>query len=672
MEGPSGTLLESDLLQGETYDARRDLGNWHQPDYNDAAWKSVQVFAKTDRVVQCHPGHPVRITEVLRPRSVTRRDNGVYICDMGQNFAGVVRLRAMGNAGDRITLRFGEMLHPDGRLMTENLRKARATDTYILRGDPNGEVWTPQFTFHGFQYVEVAGYPGEPGPDSLTGLVLGSDVPTAGSFECSNALVNQLYKNIVWTQRANFVDIPTDCPQRDERMGWTGDAQIYIGSAILNGDVAAFFTKWLVDLNDDQWPDGSYPNFAPRPFNRDKMLFSPGWMEAGVICPYHLLKAYGDTRLVQKHWPNMEAFMAFHEKRSRGKYVYPEASFEDIVPKGGFGDWLNVGKKTPPDLLATMYYGYCASLMAEMARAIERPDRAAHYADVAQKVRRALREHYIAEDGRFRCNAAAYGNGAGYVDGDRGFSGHTQTAYANGIYMNLLDPALEQKAGRYLVGQIEQSDGRLSTGFLGVKPLLPALSKMGYTEVAYQLLLTREYPSWLFEIDNGATTIWERWNSFTKKDGFVAGMNSFSHYSFGSVCEWMFQNMGGIRNPGIAYESILLEPELDRRVRFVKARHQSIRGDILSHWSVQDDRLSYVVDVPANTVATVSIPSMRDGRVLESGRPIQETSDLTVLRIERARIVVRVGSGHYQFVSQLAPGQTGLTRQQSSITMPRH
>jgi alpha-L-rhamnosidase len=648
-----GPLIETDLLHGETYDARLEFDLWDDFGYDDSEWAPAQVIPQPVRHLQCHPGNPIREFAVVKPKSITPRDDGSYIVDLGQNFAGVVRLRAKGRAGDRIQLRFGEMLHPDGRLMTENLRMARATDTYIMRGDPYGETWTPRFTFHGFQYVEITGYPGRPNLTSVMGLALSSDTPRAGSFACSNDKVNQLYSNIVWTQRANFIDIPTDCPQRDERMGWTGDAQIYVGTAALNTDIAAFYTKWLQDLNDDQWPDGSYPNFAPRPFNRKGMTFSPGWMEAGVICPYHIYRAYGDKRLVETCWPHMERFMAFHEKRSQGRYFYPEASFEDIVPKGGFSDWLSVGKKTSPDMLATMYYGYCAQLMAQMADGIGKTDRGTHYRDVADRVRQAFGEHYVRADGRFKCDAQAYGDGKGYVDGERGFTGHTQTAYANAIALNLLPADRKIAAGQYLAGLVAANDGKLTTGFLGVKPLLPALSQQGHTEVAYQLLLNEGYPSWLFEVVNGATSIWERWNSYTRENGFMAGMNSFSHYSFGAVYDWMFQYMAGIQNPGVAYKHIVFRPELDPRITEVEVTHRSIRGDILSHWRVEADRIDYAVTVPPNVTASVYLPAATAEGATEGERPLETVKDLKIEGLKDGYLQVEVGSGSYHFGATL-------------------
>ena len=647
-----GPIIETDILNGETYDAGKEFCNWCSSGYNDSNWKPVEIIPSTNRKIECYPGNPVQITQTITPVSVTQREGGKYIFDMGQNFAGVVRLKIKGNAGDTIVIRYGEMLYPDGSLMTENLRKARATDTYILKGGKT-EEWTPSFTYHGFQYVEISGLKEKPEPGIITGLVLGSNTPEAGTFECSDNMVNRLYKNIVWTQRSNFVDIPTDCPQRDERLGWTGDAQVYVSSATLNMDIAAFYTKWLVDLNDAQMPSDAYPPFAPFPAILAHNNFSPGWMEAGIICPYQIYKSYDDTVVINKFWPNMTRFMSFLEKRGKGKFYFAEGSFEDVGPKGGYGDWLSIGKKTSPDMLATMYYGYCASLMSEMAAAAGKKDDARHYADVFAKVKKAFLEHYVGKDGMLKCDSAAYGNGDGYVDGDRGFTGHTQTAYANAIYMKILPDSLMQTAGKYLNQLIEKNNGYLTTGFLGVRPLLPALSATGHSETACRLLLNKDYPSWGYEVENGATTIWERWDSYTKGKGFQsAGMNSFSHYSFGSVCEWMFGNLAGIKTDGPAYKHIVIKPEVTAgKINFTDASLITMNGKIVSSWKVNDNRLMMDVVIPVNTNAEIYIPAADVNSVSEKGSDNKDFIKMYGGNYDNNYVKINVGSGEYKFES---------------------
>jgi alpha-L-rhamnosidase len=310
--------------------------------------------------------------------------------------------------------------------------------------------------------------------------------------------------------------------------------------------------------------NGAYPLYAPRPDLRKSDTFSPGWMEAGIVCPYQIFRAYGDTRMIKQGWPYMVKFMDFLEKRSNGTYVFVEKSFEDISPKGGFGDWLSFGKKTSPDMLASFYYSYCSDMMAEMAAATGNTADEKRYKEVGAKVRKAIVAHYGDKDGRFKCDSLTYGNGDGYVDGQLGFTGHTQTAYANTIYMKIVPEKERIKAGEHLAKLIAQNGGKLATGFLGAKPLLPALSATGHSDIAYQLFLSKEFPSWGFEVENGSTTIWERWDSYTKEDGFKynAAMNSFSHYAFGAVCEWMFGNAAGIQAVSPGYAKFDIRPEI--------------------------------------------------------------------------------------------------------------
>jgi alpha-L-rhamnosidase len=646
----AGPLLETDLLEGETYDARKEIPGWDQPGFEDAQWDQVKEYAAPGMKVEIHPVLPIRIVDSITPLNITRRPEG-YIFDMGQNFAGIIELKVKGKAGEEVVLKYGEMLHPDGRLMTENLRLARATDTYILKGDPNGETWRPRFTYHGFQFVQLSGYEREPDEETILGLALSSDLPETGTFETGHPMINQLYSNIVWTQISNFLDIPTDCPQRDERMGWAGDAQTYVKSASLNRDVAAFFAKWIVDLNDEQLASGAYPNFAPKPFIREWRKFKSGWGDAGIICPYHMYMSYGDIRNAEKFWPNMERFLDFYEQNSDGLYFFKEASFY----QSGSGDWLAVGKRTPPDMLSTFYYGYCAQLMAEMATAIGKSDRADHYLEIFEKIKTGFKSHYMGEDGMLKCNEAAYGDGTGYPDGHLGFSGHTQTAYANAIYMNFLTPEEEIKAGEHLVDLIRENGGKLTTGFLGVKPLLLALSKTGHSEIAYDLFLQTEYPSWGFEVVNGATTMWERWNSYTHEDGFGGtrntGMNSFSHYAFGAVCEWMFGNAAGITAVTPAFREISIRPEPDKRLGFVNCSYQSISGEIISNWKYDGDDFYMEVKVPVNVSASIYVPATSLEQITENGVPAGKSSGLEYRGMEGGYVLFKAGSGSYSFKS---------------------
>lgn len=644
-----GPIVESDILNGEVYDANKELTGWNQTGFNDATWKKViTVSEKAERLFQSFPGDPVREVARLTPKNIKQVAAKAYLIDMGQNFAGIIKVRFKAAKGDSILFRFGEMLYPDGKLMTENLRKARGTDLYIAKGDPNGEIYEPRFTYHGFQYVQVEGLQNGLGMQDILGLVLSSATPKAGTFETDNAFVNQLYHNIIWTQQSNYLEVPTDCPQRDERLGWTGDAQAYVKSATLNNDIAAFGTKWVADLNDAQLPNGAYPLYAPAPSVRKTDTYSPGWMEAGIVYPYQIFRSYGDTRIIKTHWSEMKKFMQFLETKSKGEYVFKETAFAEVDPKGGFGDWLSVGKKTPPDMLATMYYAYSAQLMQEMALAIGDEKEASHFREINTKVKAAFLKHYTNAEGRFICNAAAYGDGRGYVDGEQGFEGHTQTAYANAIFMNLLDSTHTLKAAKWLNELVVKNGNKLTTGFLGVRPILPVLSATGYSETAYKLLFQKEYPSWGFEIQNGANTIWERWNSFTKEGGFPAGMNSFNHYAFGSICEWMFENMAGIKETSPGFKTFLIHPEpMNATINSLKATHRSVYGSITSSWQKKGDLITMTIEVPVNTTATICLPPTPTNNITFNGKALVASTVKSKWINRRERNTVTVGSGKY-------------------------
>lgn len=614
-----------------------------------------------DRQVQLYPGEPVRIVQKIPIKSVKRLENGKYIVDFGQNFAGIISARVKGEANDSLVFRYGEMLHPDGTLVTENLRSARATDTYVLRGDPKGETWSPRFTYHGFQYVEVTGLKEAPANDFLVGLALSSDLRTAGNFESDNELLNKLYSNIVWTQRANYVDIPTDCPQRDERLGWTGDAQVYIRSAVYNNDIAAFHTKWIQDLNDAQWPNGAFPIYAPMPVDsmntpaiRSSDTYSPGWSEAGVICTYEIFRAYNDLRIVKRSLPYMLKFMDFLATKANHQSILPEGSFEDIEPKGGFGDWLSIGKKTSPDLLATLYYFHCAKLMEEMCDALDETVFAQHYRKTAENIKNGFKDHYTAE-GMFKTDASRYGDGTGYVEGQNGFTGHTQTAYANSIYMGILEGADQKNAGILLRQLVIDNKDKLTTGFLGFKPLLPALSSTGSSDKAYNLLLSTDYPSLGYEVVNGATSIWERWDSFTKDKGFVhnAAMNSFSHYAFGAVNEWIFEYIIGIRPISPGYRSFMIKPEFPPKnlpLKSVKGSYRSVAGLIRSEWQYDGKTRVYMLEIPVNTTAYFYIEGSLLEKAYINGKAIKRSQRVLSVLQDGEQFKVKLGSGKYSIM----------------------
>ncbi len=617
-----GPIRYSDLLMGEKYDATKELIGWSEPGYDDSEWKDVQVKEEITGSIESYPTEPVRVIKEIKPVEIRKLKDGVFIVDMGQNFAGKIRLRVKGKRGTEIVIRTAEMLNKDGSLMTENLRKARSTDIYILAGDEKEEVWEPHFTYHGFRYIEITGFPGVLDKESITGLVLSSDLEVTGSFECSDELVNQIYRNIVWTQQANFIDIPTDCPQRDERIGWCGDAQIFIKSATYNRDVVTFFEKWITSLNDEQWPDGNYPNYTPDPFKVDKSS-SPGWRDAGIICPYTIYKVYNDIQIIEKHYPKMKAFIEFLKNRTDKNLL--------AIKEPCFGDWLHLGPETPNDLIANLYYFYDLKLMKEMALAIGKVDDAKRCSELSEMAREAFLKKYINENGLF--------------------INETQTAYAMALYIGILPIDMQNKAAQRLFELIKEAGWHLDTGFLGIKHLLPALSKFGYNDVAGRLISDKTFPSWGYEILNGATTIWERWDSYTIEKGFQnPEMNSFSHYAFGSVCEWIFGYLAGIDTDGPGFRNIIIKPHPCKQFPFVKAEYDSINGKISVYWEQKDKIFELKVSIPCNVSATIYLPARNPESVEESGKKI-DGKDIKFLGMEKGYGVYSVGSGEYHFIS---------------------
>jgi alpha-L-rhamnosidase len=574
-----GPIRQADFLMGETYDARLE-NNWDEPGFDQQDWASVDVGAELTPLIEAHPGPPVRSFATLAPKSVSEPKPGVYVFDMGQNFAGVARLKYWGKSGQIITMRFAERLNPDGTIYTKNLRGARATDTYICGG--NGmETWEPRFTYHGFQYVELTGLDRKPAKDIITGVAFSSATTDAGKFVCSDPMLNRLERNIYWTQRANFIDIPTDCPQRDERLGWMGDAQVYIRAATLHEDVQAFFTKWLRDVQDGQRADGQFPMVAPVKVAGDDG--GPAWSDAGVICPWTVYEVYGDTRILERHYASMARFIEFCKNRSTPELLPPK-DFQC------FGDWLNIHDETPKPVIYTAYFAHSTKLLAQAAEVLGKKDDAAKYNELFGKIKAAFNKAYVADDGRIQ--------------------GDTQTGYVLALSFDLLDRKNADLAANYLVEKIKKRDWHLSTGFIGTKSLMLALAGIGRNDVAERLIHNDTFPSWGFSIKQGATSIWERWDGWTPAKGFQdPGMNSFAHYSFGAVYQWMVETLGGIQSSDPAYKHILIDPQFDSRLNFADTTYDSIRGPIETHWKREGNKVHLKVSIPANTTAKVRLPS---------------------------------------------------------------
>ena len=614
-------ILSTDFMEGENHDARLEVKNWDEPTVAEKDWTTVALRDDPAPPLEGQVMEPVREIQQLKPKTISEPKPGGWVYDLGQNMVGVVRLKVSAPAGTKVTLRHAEMLNPDGTLYTRNLRGAPSIDHYICKGG-GVETWQPQFTFHGFRYVELSGLPDKPGLDAVTGIVISSDTARTGEFACSDARINQLQSNIQWGQRGNYISVPTDCPQRDERLGWMGDAEVFVRTATYNADIAAFFSKWLVDVDDGQTAAGAFSSVSP---DTNAGHGAPAWGDAGVICPWTIYEVYGDKRILERHLPAMTRWVDYLKLHSDGL-------IRDRDRGGDYGDWLSIGADTPKDLIGTAFFAYSTHLLAKSCKAIGRTEEAAKYEQLFQDIKKAFDERYVAPDGRIK--------------------GNTQCGYAMALKFELLPDELRPKAAQYLEEDIEAKKNHLSTGFVGVSYLLPVLTQSGKADAAYRLLLQDTFPSWLFSVKQGATTIWERWDGWTPEKGFQdPGMNSFNHYSLGSCGEYLFGGIGGIRPASPGFKTILIDPVIRPGLTWAKTSYNSVQGRIATDWKVEGKRLALEVTVPANTTATVCIPAAAD-TVTEGGKPIGKTTGLKFLRQENGKTILEAGSGTYQFASE--------------------
>jgi alpha-L-rhamnosidase len=615
-KGAASPILRSEIYAGEVYDGRRRLPGWNRADFDDSRWTAVSAGTAPTVLLASQMSAPARVTETLSPKSIKPSANGTYIVDMGQNMVGWVSLKASGQLGTAIRLRFAEILNPDGTIYRENLRNADATDLFIL-GDGGEQTFAPHFTFHGFRYVEVTGYPGELTAGSITGQVVSSvsGEPTA-KLVTSSDLVNRMWSIGIWGQRGNFLSVPTDCPQRDERLGWMGDAGVFWRTGSFNFDIGAFTHKFMNDVVDGQTTEGAFTNVSPdvlRPFGSEG---APGWGDAGVIVPWTTWMQYGDKSIIEEHWPAMVRWLDFIAKANpdylRKKGVGPN-----------FADWLAPDEHTNKDLLATAYWALIADMMSQMAHAIGKESEAKQYAQVVDNIRQAYQKAYIKENGEVE--------------------GATQTSYVVTLYTKMAPPALESAMVNSLVKDIEARNGHLSTGFLGTPFLLFTLANHGRADVAYRLLLNDTYPSWGYMLSKGATTWWERWNGDTGDPA----MNSYNHYAFGSVVAWVYRSVAGIDTTPSApgYREIVIRPRLDSRVTKARGEYESVYGKIVSDWQNGDGSgpFSLEVTIPANTTAKILLPLAGKGQVTQDEREVKFSK-------QSDSYLVEVGSGSYKFV----------------------
>ncbi|MBW6501010.1 MAG: glycoside hydrolase family 78 protein [Bacteroidales bacterium] len=629
-----GAIRMNDLYNGETYDANKRLTGWNMPGFNDTNWQKVRIGNYSLDNIIASEGSPVRKIEEIKPVKIFRTPKGDLIADMGQNMVGWVRLRVNGPKGTEVKLQHAEVMDKYGEFYTENLRRAKCQLIYTLAGTGE-EVYEPRFTFMGFRFVKIEGFPGEVTPDNLTGVVIHSDMMPTGTYESSSKLINQLQHNIVWGQKGNFLDVPTDCPQRDERLGWSGDAQAFSRTAAFNYNVAPFFTKWLKDVSADQKPGGEVPDVIPDVLNRqDATTAAPsaGWGDVAVIVPWTLYQVYGDKRLLETQYPGMVKWVEYIRNKAGDSYQW----------KGGskYGDWLfyhppvnshtAADGYTEPDFIATAFYAYSSKLLALAAKELGRTDDEKTYTDIFNRIKNVFNHEYVTPVGRVGTNS--------------------QTAYVLALMFDLLPEGLRENATRFLVEDIKSRRDHLSTGFLGTPFLCHILSQNGYTDVAYDLLLQETYPSWLYPVKMGATTIWERWDGQKTDSTFQdAGMNSFNHYAYGAIGDWMYRVSAGIETVSPGYRHLLIQPHLTTKLEYSRASFESPYGTVSSGWERKDGRVVVRVSIPANAKATIKLPVTTDSLVTERGKTLSENPNLSGVRIQDNKVTMDAGSGEYIF-----------------------
>ncbi|MFI1360883.1 family 78 glycoside hydrolase catalytic domain [Streptomyces sp. NPDC020898] len=618
-----GPYVKADLQDGETYDARLKPSGWSRPGFDDATWKPAASLESRTALLVPQSDEPVRRTQVLQARAMTEPTPGAYVYDLGQNMVGVSRLALTGSAGQTVRIRYAEVLNKNGTLYTDNFRSAKVTDRYTFAATGT-TTYEPTFTQHGFRYIEITGVNAPPALSDIKGVVWGSDLPSTGTLNTSDSMLNQLVSNISWSQRGNFLSIPTDTPARDERLGWTGDISLFAPTANYLVDTRAFLSHWMADVRNSQYANGDLPAVVPTPQGQfgDSGV---GWSDVMITVPYSVWRSYDDTRILRENYPAMRKFFQFVR----------DSAGPDLLEPGRTtfftNDWLHLDDPTEQGILGTAYYAENARMMAETAKALDDDTAASDYSKLSADIRTAFTKAYVAADGTVK--------------------GNSQTGYAMALGMNLIaDPALVEKAGAKFVAKLALTDHHLRTGFIGTPLLLPALSKIGRDDLAYKMLLHKDYPSWGYEVANGATTMWERWNSIMPNGDFgPVDMNSFNHYAYGAVGDWMFQNIGGLSTIDPGYKRSRIAPVPGGNLTEGSGSLKTVYGLLSSKWSTRDGALDLKVTVPVNTVAEVHVPSTTRWAVTEGGRPADTAKGVRFLRMENGAAVFEVGSGAYRF-----------------------
>jgi alpha-L-rhamnosidase len=620
----TGAIISSEIYNGEIYDSRLDMPGWSQPNFVDNSWQPVTLLNHSYTDLVASDGVPVEAIQTITPKRILITPKGETVFDLGQNMTGWVRLRIKGYTGDTIQLKFAEVLDKTGNFYTANLRSAKATDCFILKNNQE-EIFEPHFTYHGFRYVEIEGLKGTPTIDQITGVVIHSNMQPTGYFSCSDSLINQLQHNIQWGQKGNFLDVPTDCPQRDERLGWTGDAEVFSPTAAFNFNVAPFYTKWLKDLAVDQLSNGLVPHVIPDVLNEQGG--ATGWADVSVIIPWNVYLSYGDIRILKVQYSSMRAWVDYINTRAGNKHLW------EGDPQ--FGDWLAFatnqsdypGATTDKNLIATAYFAHSSMLLSQAASVLGKEDDALKYKKLFDEIKEAFNREYVTQEGRIMSN--------------------TQTAYVLALAFHLLPDSLNESAANYLAEDV-RNFGHLTTGFLGTPLLCEMLTKTGHADLAYMLINRKEYPSWLYPVTQGATTIWERWDG-QKPDGSFqdVGMNSFNHYSYGAVGDWLYRYVAGLNldpsQPG--YHHIFFNPLPGGGLTCAIAKLMTMYGQVTSDWKIENGNIIYHIVIPANATGTAWLP----GALKDQVKLIPFGSKIPALVQQTGCVKVELGSGTYTF-----------------------
>jgi alpha-L-rhamnosidase len=601
-EGKPGPIVRDSVYNGEVFDARREVPGWDRPGLKDAGWKPVEALPGTEGAISAEMMPPIRVADTLVPKNMTNPEPGVYVYDFGQNFAGWAQLHVQGPRGTRVEMRFSELIYPNGMINRSNLRQAKARDIYILRGG-GPEVYQPRFTYHGFRYVELTGFPGTPSLDTLRGKVVHSAVETTGSFVASKQILNQIQHLIHWGQLSNLMSIPTDCDQRNERQGWMGDAQVSAEEAMMNFDMAAFYTNFIRDIHDAQRPDGSVPDTVPHKYGRYPA--DPAWGTAYPLLCWYMWQQYGDRRILKENYDGLKKYEAFLESRAPG----------NVLRYSYYGDWVAI-EPTPGALVSDFYYYYDTEILANAAKILGKTSDAATYSALAGQIKAAFNQTFL----------------------------NSKTAlYATGSQTNDI---------------LYRHNTHVTTGFIGVKYLLPVLTRYGRNDLAYDLATRTTFPSWGYMVERGATTLWELW-----QDKTGPSMNSQNHIMFGSLGAWFYRALGGIRQAegSAGYQSLRIEPPAMEDLEWASATIGTVRGRVTSSWSrsAGEDRLE--VAIPVNSHAVVVVPkeeemtatslTVREGDhiVWQDGHYVAGDPGITGAEARRDGIAFDAGSGHYAF-----------------------